>query len=142
MPNMGDNNMPTIPGDAAPTTKVDLSQIINLGDLGTMLTNYGIEEAMGGKGSLSKSGTQLAISVISRFLTQNLSTLSSLNGTLQTTTAKDLFVLTVVSMVAAYMQKRNNVPRAVIVSVLADVLSDRALSTLGFNENSSLFNAQ
>ena len=139
---MGDNNMPTIPGDAAPTTKVDFSKIINLGDIGCALSNYGIEESLGGKGSLSKSGTQVVISVVSRFLTQNLSTLSSLNGTLQTQMAKDLFILSFVSVVSAYMQKRNNVPRAVIVSVLADVLSDRALSTLGFNENSSLFNAQ
>ena len=121
------------------TGSVDMSQLLNWGDLFSAATVSAIEYSLGEKPTGTKAATAVAISSISRIITQNFTTLSSLGGNIEDAATKDAFIVALVNGLVAMGQKRS-VAKQVAIGVAGDVLSDRSLSMLGIDPTKSLFN--
>jgi len=121
------------------TGSVDMSQLLNWGDLFSAATVSAIEYSLGEKPTGTKAATAVAISSISRIITQNFTTLSSLGGNIEDAATKDAFIVALVNGLVAMGQKRS-VAKQVAIGVAGDVLSDRSLSMLGIDPTKSLIN--
>ena len=121
------------------TGSVDMSQLLNWGDLFSAATVSAIEYSLGEKPTGTKAATAVAISSISRIITQNFTTLSSLGGNIEDAATKDAFIVALVNGLVAMGQKKS-VAKQVAIGVAGDVLSDRSLSMLGIDPTKSLFN--
>ena len=121
------------------TGSVDMSQLLNWGDLFSAATVSAIEYSLGEKPTGAKAATAVAISSISRIITQNFTTLSSLGGNIEDAATKDAFIVALVNGLVAMGQKKS-VAKQVAIGVAGDVLSDRSLSMLGIDPTKSLFN--
>lgn len=126
---------------ATTTGTIDIGAILNWGDIFSAATVSGIEYALGEKPSGSKAATAVAISSISRIITQNFTTLSSLGGNITEKESKDAFVVALINGLVA-MGMRKSVAKQVAIGVAGDVLSDRTLTMLGLDPKKSLFQAK
>ena len=132
---------------AAPTTttessgKIDVSTLLNLGDVGAAATVSLIEYALGERVTFSKALTATAISAVSRIITQNFTTLSSAGGNITEDTTKDAFIVALINALVAYGMKRS-VAKTVAIGVAADVLSDRIITMISLDPKSSLFKSK
>jgi hypothetical protein len=127
-------------GESAAKAKssLDVSDLLNLGDIFSAATVSGIEYALGDKPSYYKAVKAVIISSVSRVITSNFTNVSSLGGNITDPITKDAFVVALINgLVAAGMQK--SVARCVAVGVAGDVLSDRVLDMLGMDSKKSLF---
>ena len=139
-PKMADYTGSNGPAAGAPQTgSVDMSQLLNWGDLFSAATVSAIEYSLGEKPTGTKAATAVAISSISRIITQNFTTLSSLGGNIEDEATKDAFIVALVNGLVAMGQKRS-VAKQVAIGVAGDVLSDRSLGMLGIDPTKSLFN--
>ena len=142
-PEAGSMSAPTVTStvttNSSSTGSVDMSQLVNWGDLFSAATVSAIEYSLGEKPSGSKAATAVAISSISRIITQNFTTLSSLGGNIEDAATKDAFIVALVNGLVAMGQKKS-VAKQVAIGVAGDVLSDRSLSMLGIDPTKSLFN--
>ena len=116
-----------------------MSQLLNWGDLFSAATVSAIEYSLGEKPTGTKAATAVAISSISRIITQNFTTLSSLGGNIEDEATKDAFIVALVNGLVAMGQKKS-VAKQVAIGVAGDVLSDRSLGMLGIDPTKSLFN--
>lgn len=123
------------------TATIDIGAILNWGDVFSAATVSGIEYALGEKPSGSKAMTAVAISSISRIITQNFTTLSSLGGNITEKESKDAFVVALINGLVA-MGMRKSVAKQVAIGVAGDVLSDRTLYMLGLDSKKSLFQSK
>jgi hypothetical protein len=117
---------------------IDIGAILNWGDLFSAATVSGIEYALGEKPTGSKAATAVAISSISRIITTNFTTLSSLGGNITEKESKDAFVVALINGLVA-MGMKKSVAKQVAIGVAGDVLSDRTLFMLGLDPKKSLF---
>ena len=141
-PEAGPMSAPTVTSTVttnSSTGSVDMSQLLNWGDLFSAATVSAIEYSLGEKPTGTKAATAVAISSISRIITQNFTTLSSLGGNIEDQATKDAFIVALVNGLVAMGQKRS-VAKQVAIGVAGDVLSDRSLSMLGIDPTKSLFN--
>jgi len=137
MPDFTGNNAP--PAGQPETGSVNLSSLLNWGDLFSAATVSAIEYSLGEKPTGTKAATAVAISSISRIITQNFTTLSSLGGNIEDAATKDAFIVALVNGLVAMGQKKS-VAKQIAIGVAGDVLSDRSLGMLGIDPKKSLFN--
>ena len=141
-PDAGSMSAPTVTNSVttnSSTGSVDMSQLLNWGDLFSAATVSAIEYSLGEKPTGTKAATAVAISSISRIITQNFTTLSSLGGNIEDAATKDAFIVALVNGLVAMGQKKS-VAKQVAIGVAGDVLSDRSLGMLGIDPTKSLFN--
>jgi len=139
--------MPSTPGDTTNSSttsdkkNIELGDLLNFGDVFSAATVSLIEWSLGEKVTGTKAATAVAISVISRVISQNFTTISSLGGNIEDEATKDAFIVALINGLVAMGMKRS-VAKQVAVGVAGDVLSDRALTMLGVDPSKSLFNSK
>ena len=140
---MGDYTGPnTGAGAGASTTgSVDMSQLLNWGDIFSAATVSAIEYSLGTKPTASSAGIAVAISSLSRIISTNFEQLSSLGGNVTDELTKDMMIVAILNVLVATMQKKN-ATKALVVGTAGDVLSDRALIMLGIDPAKSLFQSK
>ena len=116
-----------------------MSQLLNWGDLFSAATVSAIEYPIGEKPTGTKAATAVAISSISRIITQNFTTFSSLSGNITDEATKDAFIVALVNGLVAMGQKKS-VAKQIAIGVSGDVLGDRALIMMNVDPKKSLFN--
>ena len=114
---------------AKPKGSLDVSNLLNWGDLFSAGTVSLIEYSLGEKPTGTKAATTVAISVISRIVTSNFTTLSSLGGNITDETTKDAFVVALINGLVAMGMKKSPA-KQIAISVAGDVLSDRVLNMI------------
>ena len=141
-PEAGPMSAPTVTSTVtnnSSTGSVDMSQLLNWGDLFSAATVSAIEYSLGEKPTGTKAATAVAISSISRIITQNFTTFSSLGGNIEDAATKDAFIVALINGLVA-MGMKKSVAKQVAIGVAGDVLSDRSLTMLGIDPAKSLFN--
>ena len=139
MSNYTGPNTGTPPEGQPQTGSVNLGSLLNYGDLMSALTTSAIEYSLGEKPTGTKAATAVAISSISRIITQNFTTFSSLSGNITDEATKDAFIVALVNGLVAMGQKRS-VTKQIAIGVSGDVLGDRALIMMNVDPKKSLFN--
>jgi hypothetical protein len=111
------------------TGSLDVSNLLNWGDLFSAATVSGIEFALGEKPTGTKAATAVAISVVSRIITSNFTTLSSLGGNIESAETKDAFVVALINGLVAMGMKKSPA-KQIAIGVAGDVLSDRMMNMI------------
>ena len=126
--------------DATVKPTIDISTLLNWGDLFSAATVSAIEYALGEKVTGTKAATAVAVSVVARVISTNFTTVSSLGGNIVEPETKDAFIVALLNAFIAMGMKRS-VAKQVAIGVAGDVLSDRFLTMISMKPNQSVFKA-